>query len=566
LLNLIVSFFLKFIDFEKLLKPYIHRIGKYVRIYRNNFYVVLAIGFLIYIAATLFIALSSDDIKKGTYDFAIKNRISSPAPSSQIIIIDIDEKSIAELSGKLGRWPWPRQILAEVIVGIQEFKPNAIYLNMLLSEGDLSNKNSDGTLSFVLKEYSNVVIPWLRLNPKNDKESKFLESNIPGFIPNSLFSAKNEQTVALIPSLFSDKKNNHGFSNLKEDGDGIIRRFYSVLDVPNGFVPSSSLVTAGIYNSKTADSYKEDIFLNWRNKKGTYTRISFSDLYEQLASEKLSTVKNLENAIVIIGVSAPGIANLKPTASSSLMDDNEIIATAIDDFINSTNLKLTPIWVDKIISASLIILFCLAFIFGSVFLRVNTLVGIVQSALVLITLGFVSFTNYFIDLSGSIGLSLSFFAICKFHQSIDRRAIRAEDLFSFSNLPLNINYYSLIVFSDKDISEKSRNDMIRSLETNLGPSNVYLIDNIFEGSNFFGSLFKPLSTLIVLTSEATSYLDSKFLYQDKYGLTQSIQFPISKTSFTSAQMSIGGKMLNDSNLKHLLSKETLKLTLNHLDS
>ena len=69
-------------------------------------------------------------------------------------------------------------------------------------------------------------------------------------------------------------------------------------------------------------------------------------------------------------------------------------------------------------SASLIILFCLAFIYGSVFLKVNTLVGIVQSALVLITLGFISFTNYFIDLSGSIGLSLSFFAICKFHQSI----------------------------------------------------------------------------------------------------------------------------------------------------
>lgn len=563
--NLIVTFLLKFVDFEKLFKPHIHKIGKYARLYRNNFYVILALGFLVYIFATLFLSLSSDDIKKGTYDFAIKNRISSPVPSNQIIIVDIDEKSIAELSGKLGRWPWPRELLAEVIAGIEAFRPKVIYLNMLLSEGDLTNKNSDSTLSIVLKDYDNVVIPWLRLSPKNDKESTFLESNIPGFIPNNSFSKDNDQTVALIPSLFSDKKNNHGFSNLKEDGDGIIRRFYSKLDFPNGSVPSSSLLAAELYNSKSINTFNDDIFLNWRNKKGTYTRISFSDFYKQLTSEKFSSEINYENAIIIIGVSAPGIANLKPTASSALMDDNEIIATAIDDFINSTNLKLTPIWVDKLISASLIILFCLAFIYGSVFLKVNTLVGIVQSALVIITLGFISFTNYFIDLSGSIGLSLSYFAICKFHQSIDRRAIRAEDIFVFSNLPSNINYYSLIVFSDKEVDEKIRNNIIRSLEKDLGTSNVYLIDNIFEGSNLFGSLFKPLSSFIILTSDKTSFADSMFLYVDKHGNNKTLEFPFVKISFATSKISIGGKKLNDSNIKYLLSKESLKLTLIHLD-
>lgn len=131
--NALLELFLKYEDFEKLLKPYIHTFGKYIRLYRPSFYVALAVGFLAYIAITALLSLFSGDIKKSTFDFAIQNRISGPAPSPELLIIDIDEKSIAELSPKFGRWPWPREMLAEVISGIEDGKTSAIYLNMLLS-------------------------------------------------------------------------------------------------------------------------------------------------------------------------------------------------------------------------------------------------------------------------------------------------------------------------------------------------------------------------------------------------------------------------------------------------
>jgi hypothetical protein len=91
LFNALLELFLKYEDFEKLLKPYIHKFGKYIRLYRPSFYVALGVGFLGYIAITALLSLSSGDINKSTFDFAIQNRISSPAPSPELLIIDIDE-------------------------------------------------------------------------------------------------------------------------------------------------------------------------------------------------------------------------------------------------------------------------------------------------------------------------------------------------------------------------------------------------------------------------------------------------------------------------------------------
>ena len=332
-------------------------------------------------------------------------------------------------------------------------------------------------------------------------------------------------------------------------------------------MPSSSFVASQVATSSDLAGEPKEIFLNWRNKKGGYKRISFSDLYKQFqGSEDILPADGLANKIIVLGVSAPGLANLKPTASSNLMDDNEIIANAIDDMVNKTYLKLTPVWFDKLISACLIVLFCLAFLYGSFFLKINTLVGFVQSALAVITLGFISYTTYFVDLSGSIALSLSYFAICKFHQSIDKRAIRAEELFSSSELAKNITHYSVLVFSDKEIDLKIRDHALRTMELHLGPSNIFLIDNIFEGSNLLGKLFKPVSAFIIFTPEKTEINEGKFTYLDNSGVKNTITFGGNKVFYSDGLVGDDENKLNNQGLRDRLSKDCLRLTLELMSS
>jgi len=54
--------------------------------------------------------------------------------SSDIVIVDIDDDSIE----KLGRWPWPRSLLAQGLNKISTGKPGIVGLNFILSESEES--------------------------------------------------------------------------------------------------------------------------------------------------------------------------------------------------------------------------------------------------------------------------------------------------------------------------------------------------------------------------------------------------------------------------------------------
>jgi len=174
LLDEIIEFFKQLFEkfnAEKLLRPLAYLSGLYARKNRYKFYILSATFFLAFLFITLFLSLANEDVKSSTYDFVIKNRFSSPNANQDILILDVDERSIAQLSNKYGRWPWPREVIAEVIANIEESEPAAIYVNLILAEKDLYNKNSDNVFQSVLADYGNVILPWVRLSPKNDKLS-----------------------------------------------------------------------------------------------------------------------------------------------------------------------------------------------------------------------------------------------------------------------------------------------------------------------------------------------------------------------------------------------------------
>ena len=85
----------------------------------------------------------------------------------------------------------------------------------------------------------------------------------------------------------------------------------------------------------TKSAGNQNAFLiNWRNKSAKgYQRVSFSDLYRDLVrgEEAGQPLPLMKGKHLVIGASAPGIAVLKGTSLGPTTDDNEIIATMIDD-------------------------------------------------------------------------------------------------------------------------------------------------------------------------------------------------------------------------------------------
>ncbi len=563
LINFLSELLKKFLNPEFLFKPLAYVLGIYARKHRFPFYISLALGFIIFMVISLVLVISDENVKSSTYDYVIRNRLSSPKPSDQILIVDIDEKSIAELSQKYGRWPWPRELTAELIANLEEMHVSTIYLNMILAEKDLNSKNSDNVFQSVLNEHNNIVLPWVRLNPKNDSDSKFLISDVPSYIQNHPNSKTNNlNTIALIPSIFSDKNNHHGFSNLNEDKDGIIREYKVRFQEGQGLISSSALVASQIYTKDELKDIPNKIHINWRNKEGSYKRISFSSLLYQFQNgSKVIDEKELAGKIIIIGSSAAGIANLKATSSTRLIDDNEIIATTIDDLINKTYLHLMPIWIDKSISALLIILFCYGFIYGITLFDMRLWAS--EGLMLMITLGFVSYTKYFINLSESIAFSLGYLGFSKIYESIDIKASRAEPFFSSTKLDVHINYFNLLLFDETQIKDTKLNKIKYKLEKVFGNKNIYILDNVFDGSHLLQDSLSPLKVIIIFSVSKIKLYRSKLSAENS---KDRVDIPIKKTIFSCRKLPKKIIRLDDKELKNLIAVDILRFSQKIVES
>ncbi len=74
------------------------------------------------------------------------------AASDDIVIVAIDEKSLAEL----GRWPWPRELLAGAIDKLGNAR--AVGLDLVLAEPS-ANPESDQALAEALRRNGKVFLP-----------------------------------------------------------------------------------------------------------------------------------------------------------------------------------------------------------------------------------------------------------------------------------------------------------------------------------------------------------------------------------------------------------------------
>jgi len=93
---------------------------------------VLLTVFFIFITLTGIIDFT-DSIEKKTFD--LRAHLAAPDDrNTDIELVVIGEDDLAEF----GRWPWPRNILAEVINNLSEAGARVIALNILLAEPEES--------------------------------------------------------------------------------------------------------------------------------------------------------------------------------------------------------------------------------------------------------------------------------------------------------------------------------------------------------------------------------------------------------------------------------------------
>ena len=392
---------------------------------KNNFYIYLATLFTLLVlldANTFGVGLNMRD---KAFDFMVKHRVLQPKADQDIVIVDINEASLSAFAKDYGRWPWPRQVLGEFVENIQAQNPKAIVFDIVFSDADIYNADSDAYFNEVIAGTENTFFPILRLDASQDNLSKLKYAQIPGLTATP--EANKDATVAAILPHFEGalKAGRLGTHNVYPDNDGIVREYRMFHDESGWRLPSIPLVL-GQFTGANVEKLPKDMLINWRGKPFSYTYATFSDVFTDLASkDKKRAQDEFSNKIVIIGSTAPGLFDIKPTAMDKQFPGVEILATAIDNAKHGDYLK---VWRGKtpyiLLSLLLIWLTTAAFYLKVDRDKFNRIFTGGQVGLLVLSYVAINVSNTYLDLTAPILWAAALFGVAKIYALATDRALQ----------------------------------------------------------------------------------------------------------------------------------------------
>jgi CHASE2 domain-containing sensor protein len=334
----------------------------------------LALVFCLWAVLDLFVLKVSSGLASTTYDAMVRARFYAAALDSRIVIVDIDEASLAQMAPEFGRWPWPRDTLATVLDFIEKQNPQAIAWDVLFSDADRLSPGGDKAFDAAAQRSVHSHFAVVRLPAEYDRQSQVTRATLPG-----LWVGKPDQfstsPVALItPVLPAVAAGKLGYNNGYADADGVLRRYRLLEVLPDGGQIQSialslarSLDAASAFNliadyvhatgtNSLFHAKNMDNLMVWRSRANSYPRIPFFDVFSMAEGGKvLHPVPSFAGKIVLIGATASSLHDMHPTPLSAQHTGVDSLATAIDNAVNQRRLAELPRWLQALLAIGLCI-------------------------------------------------------------------------------------------------------------------------------------------------------------------------------------------------------------------
>jgi len=315
-------------------------------------------------------------------DVRAKRTVDSPG-DRDIVIIDIDNASYSSLAGKLGKWPWTRRIWTELVRYLIPGQPRLILFDVLFSGSD---PEADPGFAQVLRKAGNVLLPFVFVSGKIDTSESIFTPPATAAIrldgrPRGLALGRADWSldapVKTLESAVSATGSNLGAA----DPDGITRRLPLVIRYDGRDWSTVWLAAAlrlrGIASNTGNAKYVGNEFtagpirlpvdergnyvVRWHGDTLTsYRRVP---LWEMICSIYPSQCEpgvphhpasEFRGKIVLVGASAAGSYEVRPTAVSETAPGMFVLATAIDNVLHNQGVRRVP-W---LVSLLLLLLLC----------------------------------------------------------------------------------------------------------------------------------------------------------------------------------------------------------------
>jgi adenylate cyclase len=351
-----------------------------------------------------------------SFDLMMRQRPIAYSADPDVIILDIDEASLAVMRSQYGRWPWPREVLGRVAAKLEAGGVRALVFDILFSDEDVSNPASEAAFDRYVLSSSKSFFPAVRLNPADDGASQITlamlnfaerDRDVPAE------AADGRRTVAVMTPYFKSIYDSArvGTSNIYPDTDNVVR-WYDTFETVGGYkIPSLPYRVAQVLGWKLPP--RPHNLINWPKGLTPYRAIGFAQVLEAARAGDDAFFKQFSGKIVVIGSTAADLNDIKATPMDSRYPGVNVLATVVDNIKNNRFLRpLSPGWIWGL-ELMMLAGSALLFTHTNQALTVAKYFFIVPGLLLAISLLSVSFSDLLVDLSVPAAVVLGYFTFAK---------------------------------------------------------------------------------------------------------------------------------------------------------
>jgi adenylate cyclase len=300
-------------------------------------------------------------------------------PSLPVRVVDIDEESL----DKVGQWPWPRTVMAELLARLSDQGASVVAFDVLFAESDRTSpeqaimraseadRQSSGPLIDDRESHdmifakavaeARVVLPTVLSDQRTDAPPAKAGFAVAGDDPRANVAGFAGATRNL--PILDEATDGIGSINWIPDRDQVIRRVPLVFRVGDNFVPS--LATEALRVAQGAKSYVlKSSNASGETAFGAHTGLNnikvgnieiptdadggiwlkfrpsnpeaYLPAWEVLAGE--NDAGEVEGRIILIGTSAHGLSDLRATSLDPAIAGVEVHAQAIEHILSGLSL------------------------------------------------------------------------------------------------------------------------------------------------------------------------------------------------------------------------------------
>lgn len=273
--------------------------------------------------------------------------------AADIVLLAVDQTSLDAYNKQQGLpWPWPRQMYVAVLDFLKAGGAKTVFFDLILTEPSGFGVEDDDAFAAAIARSGNVLLPFF-LSQDIRREDPAVAASLRRFalagrsLPPRAVQPYNSVTLPVEELM----KSVRGMGNvqLAPDGDSVYRRLPLVFAYKGLTVAGLSLALADLGEepidlNRIPLDRSGQMILRFHGPAETYKTYSIAAVINSQAQVEEGTAPQIDprefaGKIVIVGTTAPGLYDLRPTPFGGIYPGMEILATAADNLVHGDHIR-----------------------------------------------------------------------------------------------------------------------------------------------------------------------------------------------------------------------------------